>query len=246
MNFKNSNSHPYGKVVYYIPQDKISIENSKDKRDGKDKAIQYCLDNFIDPNTIIKFDSRIERDRYEYLHNLQEKGEINRLTHHFIFRVLGGFKNANNDEISEITYESDFTYTDTKTGQIIVEDVKGSEFFIDDKFSMIKKIFDYFMKDRNIYLKIIMLKNKEWVEWKMGDEKKSSKLIKKQREIIHQLKQEQHDRIIKDNKEKREKERIKQLQAKEKLTKRERERLEELLKKYDSIVWWNGKKRFIK
>ena len=231
MNFNNIN-HPKGKVVYYIPLVKMSFENSKDKRDGSEKARQYCLDNFIDPNTIIKFDSRLERDRYEYLKELEKAGQIAQITHHFVFQVLNAFENANNENIEAITYESDFSYIDTQTGKRIVEDVKGSEYFLDDKFMMIKKIFDYFMKPKDLYIKVVMLKNKEWVEWRFGEKKKSQTLIKKQRAIIQKLKAEQHNREIKDNKEKREKERIKQLQAKEKLTKKERERLEELLKKY--------------
>ena len=224
MNFNNIN-HPKGKVVYYIPAVKMSFENSKDKRDGSEKAKQYCLDNFIDTNTIIKFDSRLERDRYEYLKDLEQKGQITQITHHFIFQVLNAFENANNESVEAITYESDFSYIDTQTGKRIIEDVKGSEYFLDDKFMMIKKIFDYFMKPKDLYLKVVMFKNKQWVEWKIGDKKKPQTLIKKQREQIKSLKKENHEKEILENKRNREIKRIKELEQKDKLTKKEKERL---------------------
>lgn len=224
MNFNNIN-HPKGKVVYYIPAVKMSFENSKDKRDGSEKAKQYCLDNFIDSNTIIKFDSRLERDRYEYLKDLEQKGQITQITHHFVFQVLNAFENVNNENIEAITYESDFSYIDTQTGKRIIEDVKGSEYFLDDKFMMIKKIFDYFMKPKGLYLKVVMFKNKQWVEWKIGDKKKPQTLIKKQREQIKNLKKENHEKEILENKRNREIKRIKELEQKDKLTKKEKERL---------------------
>ena len=73
MNF-NPHGINKGKVVYWI--DGQRFENSKDKRDGRQRAEQYCLDNFLNPNDIQKFDSRTECNRYEYLLNKQKHGEI--------------------------------------------------------------------------------------------------------------------------------------------------------------------------
>ena len=69
---------------------------------------------------------------------------------------------------------------------------KGSEYFIDERFITIKQVFDRMMKDKGLYIKVVMLRNKEWIEWHLGEKKKSQKLIKKQREQLKQTKAELH------------------------------------------------------
>ena len=250
MNFKVA--HPSGKTVYWV--NGKSFENSKDKRDGREKAEKYCLENFINTNNIRKFDSRTERDRWEYLLDLQNKGVISNLDHHFTLKIQDEFVNANNDTIPPITYEADFIYKELETGRRIVEDVKGSEYFIDERFITIKQVFDYMMMNKSLYIRVMLKRDNTWVEWHIGDKKKSQKLIKKQREEIktlreekHQsemlrkkeererikvLREEKHKQEIAENKKAREIERLKVLRAKTKLTKQERLRLAELEERY--------------
>ena len=213
-----------GKIVYFV--DGKRFENTKDKRDGREKAEKYCLDNFLNPNDIQKFDSRTECDRYEYLLAKQKTGEISNLGHHFTLRIQDEFVNANGDQVPAITYEADFIYKQGETR--VVEDVKGSEYFIDERFITIKQVFDNKMKDKGLYIKVIMLRNKEWIEWHLGEKKKSQKLIKKQREQLKQTKAELHKREILQNKTDREIARYKELIAKEKLNKSEQNRIDEL------------------
>ena len=213
-----------GKVVYFI--DNRRFENTQNKRDGREKAEKYCLDNFLNPNDIQKFDSRTECDRYEYLLAKQKLGEISNLGHHFTLRIQDEFVNANGDQVPAITYEADFIYKQGETR--VVEDVKGSEYFIDERFITIKQVFDRMMKDKGLYIKVVMLRNKEWIEWHLGEKKKSQKLVKKQREQLKQTKAELHEREISQNKTDREIARYKELIAKEKLNKSEQNRIDEL------------------
>ena len=180
-----------GKIVYYINGQ--SFENDKSLRNGKDKAIKYCLDNFLNPNDIKRFDSRTERDRFVYLEEQQKKGLISNLAHHFNLLVQEEFININGDLIPAITYETDFIYYDNIKQTRVVEDVKGSEYFIDENFIMLKKIFDKIFINKKLYLKVVLHRDKERVEYKLGEKKKSQKLIKKQREKINLLNQQKKE-----------------------------------------------------
>ena len=213
-----------GKVVYFI--DNRRFENTQNKRDGREKAEKYCLDNFLNPNDIQKFDSRTECDRYEYLLAKQEIGEVSSLGHHFTLRIQDEFVNANGDQVPAITYEADFIYKQGETR--VVEDVKGSEYFIDERFITIKQVFDRMMKDKGLYIKVVMLRNKEWIEWHLGEKKKSQKLVKKQREEIKTNRALLHEKEIAERKTEREKARYRELAEKEKLSKAEQKRLDEL------------------
>ena len=230
MNFNNN--HPSGKVVYWI--NGKSFENDKDKRNGKDKAIQYCYDNYLNPQDIIKFDSRTERDRYEHLYQLQKNGFISNLAHHFTLRIQDEFVNANGDLIPAITYETDFIYLENETNRRIVEDVKGSAYFIDERFITLKQVFDKLMLSKGLYIRVVMKENNERIERHIGEKKKSQKLIKKQRERIKTLEKEKHDREVQERKKEREIKRMNELKALSKLTSVQRKRLKELEAKYVS------------
>lgn len=231
MNF-NQKVISKGKIVYLINGQRF--ENSPNKRDGKEKAEQYCLDNFLNPSEIQKFDSRTECDRYEFLLNLQKQGLISNLGHHFLIRVQEEFVNSNGDTIPEITYEADFIYKDETTGQRVVEDVKGSEYFIDERFITIKQVFDYLKKDKGLYIKIMLYRNKEWVEYKLGQPKKSGKLIKKQREQIKEAKAELHKKEMEQNKLNRDIESYKHFKSLPKLNSTQRKRVAQLEEKLKS------------
>lgn len=231
MNF-NPHGINKGKVVYWINGQ--HFENSKDKRDGKQRAEQYCLDNFLNPNDIQKFDSRTECQRYEYLLDLQQKGLISNLAHHFTLKIQDEFINVNGDTIPPITYEADFIYKECD--RRIVEDVKGSEYFLDERFITLKQVFDKLMLPKGLYIRVMLYRGGNWIEWHIGETKKQGKLIKKQREEIKQLRTEKHEREKNDRLVAREKGRLGELREKlasgAVLRSDEKKRLKELEEKY--------------
>lgn len=218
--------HPEGKKTYFI--DGHKFYNSPHKRDGKEKAIKYCLDNFLNSSDILTFDSDLECNRYIYLKELENNGKIKNLAFHYLLKVQDEFINSNGDLIPAITYNADFIYQDCETGKRVVEDVKGASLFEDSRFLIEKQLFDYNFKDKGLYIKVILWRNKEWIEWKIGDKKKPSKLIKKQREQIKALQKEQHEKEILNNKIERYKKRYNELLLKQKLNSNERKRMIEL------------------
>lgn len=215
--------HPEGKKTYFINGEKFF--NSKDKRDGKQKAIDYCLDNFLNTSDIIVFDSDLECNRYIYLKALETQGKISNLGVHYLLKVQDEFINANGDKIPAITYNADFIYFDKEKNRRVVEDVKGASLFNDTRFLIEKQVFDKVFLEKGLYIKVVLWRNHERVEWKIGDEKKPRKLVKKQSEKIKQLKAEMHEKEILNNKIERYKKRLAELKAKEKLTKVEFTRL---------------------
>lgn len=224
-----------GHITYWV--DGHRFENSQNKRDGYSKAEEYCLDNFIDVNKIQKFDSRTECDYYEYLLGREAKGEISNLSHHFKLRIQDEFTNANGDTIPEITYEADFIYKDHTTGKRMVVDVKGSSYFIDDAFIRLKCMFDRVFLEKGLYIQVVMPKGKgEWVEWHIGDQKKSQKTIRKQRDQIKELKKQVHQKEMQDRKIERDKQMLIRYRAwrsgEHGLTKKQKEKLAELEAKY--------------
>ena len=223
-----------GKIVYWVNGHRF--ENSANKRDGREKAEAYCLDNYINTNSIQKFDSRTEADRYEYLLERSRTGEIKNLDHHFTLKIQDEFINANGDVIPAITYEADFIYQEAD-GRRIVEDVKGSEYFIDERFITIKQVFDAKMAQKGLYIRVVLLRNKEWVEWHIGEKKKQQKLIKKQRELLKAYKEDEHKREVLERANAREKARYIQLReminSGVKLTSAQKARFSELFKKFE-------------
>ena len=169
---------PTGTVVYYCKGYRFTNTNSH-VRDGKAKCLFWANQNGYSENDIIKFDSILECDRYEYLKELEDKGIIHNLKHHQVIELQPEFTNANGDTIPALTYNADFVY---KNGVVVVEDVKGASLFQDTRFEAVKQVFDYKFKEKGIYLKIIIQRKGEWVEWHMGEFKKSRTLIKKQSE----------------------------------------------------------------
>lgn len=218
--------HPEGKKTYYINGQKFF--NSPNKRDGKEKAIKYCLDNMLDTNAIIVFDSDLECNRYIYLKSLENASKIKNLGVHYLLKVQDEFINANGDFIPAITYNADFVYYDCENERRVVEDVKGASLFEDSRFLIEKQLFDHNFLDKGLYIKVVLWRDKNWVEWKIGDKKKPSKLIKKQSDKIKELKKETHLKELEQNKIERYKKRYLELKEKENKTKKERERYEEV------------------
>lgn len=217
-----------GKKTYYINGKKFF--NDKTNHNGRKKAEEYCLNNLLDTKDIIEFDSELECKRYEFLLEKQKQGLISDLNHHLKIQLLPSFENHNGDIIPPITYNVDLTYIEN--GVHVYEDVKGYSLLTDTRFEVIKSLFDYKYREK-AYIKIVIYREKEWREWRIGEKKKPSKLIKKQSSQIKALKKELHDKEIAENKKKRDLVRLKTLREKEKLTTAERRRLEELERKYN-------------
>ena len=225
MSFNSKNRyHPEGKKTYFINGQKFY--NSKGERDGKQKAIDYCLANFLNSNDIITFDSDLECNRYIYLKGLENASKIKNLGVHYLLKVQDEFINANGDFIPAITYNADFIYQDVETGKRVVEDVKGASLFEDTRFLIEKQLFDHNFKEKDLYIKVVLWRDKEWVEWKIGGKKKPSKLIKKQREELKKLKDEKRQREVEERKIERLRDRYNKLLSIDKLTKAQRERKE--------------------
>lgn len=230
--------HATGKVVYYVHGRRFY--NTKGLRDGRAKAEEYCLDNFLNPTeSIIQFDSDTETDYYDYLLEKQTRGEITNLGHHYQLKLQDRFINANGDEIPEITYTADFIYQDLRTGRRMVVDIKGSPYFITNdggRFILLKQMFDKLFLEKGLYVQIIIRENKEWKEWKIGDKKKSQKLLKKQREEIKRLREEVKQQARAENQIAKDKTMILRYREWDKnghgLTKAQREKLIELEAKY--------------
>lgn len=216
-----------GKTTYWVRGNRFF--NDASLRNGRQRAEDYCLANFIDTSEIIKFDSVLECDRYEYLLKQQEQGLISDLKHHLSLPLLPKFINYNGDEIPELRYNADFVYKEN--GKNIVEDVKGASLFEDSRFEAIKQIFDLTYKDK-AYIRITVWRDKNWVEWKFGDPKKSRKLIHKQSQKIKEQQAQLHSIMLAENKKKREIEHLNHLRDLPKLTSVQKKRLAELEKKY--------------
>lgn len=219
---------PVGTVVYYCKGTRFTNTNSK-VRDGKAKCLFWANQNGYAEEDIIKFDSILECDRYEFLKELEALKVISHLEHHKVIELQPEFVNSNGDTIPALTYNADFVYKQDK--KIIVEDVKGASLFQDTRFEAIKQVFDYKYKSKGIYLKIVIKRDGEFVEWKMGEIKKSRKLIKKQSEKNKELKQDLHNREMVARKLEREKTRYLELvkfEKERKLTSSEKKRLNEL------------------
>ena len=74
----------------------------------------------------IKFDSRAEARRYGELIMLERAGAISGLTRQVSYPLLPSVKFKGSKRAQPaLRYIADFTYSDTDTGAIICEDVKG-------------------------------------------------------------------------------------------------------------------------
>lgn len=230
-----------GKKTYLVEYKGFNrFYNDHQERNGYQKAVAFCKHYNLPEESIKQFDSMLESERYEYLRNLEKDGKIRDLNFHQKFTLIPEFINANNNTIPTQTYNADFVYYDILRHIYIIEDVKGRSLFEDTRFELAKALFDYRFKSKGYYISIIIRDKKEWVEWHIGDKKKSRKLIDKQKETIREQKKILHDKTLAENKIARYKERYKELRAKEKLTSVEKKRLrevEQFLREKEIILW---------
>jgi hypothetical protein len=83
----------------------------------------------------IKFDSKMERDRYVELRRLEKAGEIGMLAVHPKYCLLPSFRHGGKT-YREITYSPDFRYF--RNGKQVFEDVKG---YATDTYKLKMKMF---------------------------------------------------------------------------------------------------------
>ncbi len=85
----------------------------------------------------ITFDSKKEAGRYQELKLLERAGVIKDLVLQPSFLLQDKFKYKDKTE-RKIKYIADFKYLDTKTGKVVVEDVKG---YKTDVYKLKRKLF---------------------------------------------------------------------------------------------------------
>lgn len=97
----------------------------------------------------IKFDSKLEAERYAQLKILQRAGVIRALELQPSFDLLPSFR-KNGKTWRKTVYKADFRYILAKDDRIIIEDVKGSTAVITDVFRLKQKLFEYKYPDYTI------------------------------------------------------------------------------------------------
>ena len=94
----------------------------------------------------IKFDSRLEAERYAQLKILEHAGVIRDLELHPEYELIPLFR-KNGRTWRRAVYKADFRYILAKDDRMIIEDVKGSEAMITDVFRLKQKLFEYLYPD---------------------------------------------------------------------------------------------------
>lgn len=97
----------------------------------------------------IKFDSKLEAERYAQLKILERAGVIRALELQPSFELLPSFK-KNGKTWRKTAYKADFRYILADGDRIIIEDVKGSTAVITDVFRLKQKLFEYKYPDYTI------------------------------------------------------------------------------------------------
>ena len=90
----------------------------------------------------IKFDSRLEAERYAQLKMLERAGAIRDLELQPEYELIPSFK-KDGKTWRRTVYKADFRYILAEGDRIIIEDVKGSTAVITDVFRLKQKLFEY-------------------------------------------------------------------------------------------------------
>ena len=90
----------------------------------------------------IKFDSKLEAERYAQLKILERAGVIRDLELQPEYELIPSFK-KDGKTWRRTTYKADFKYILCEDDKIIIEDVKGSTAVITDVFRLKQKLFEY-------------------------------------------------------------------------------------------------------
>ena len=90
----------------------------------------------------IKFDSRLEAERYAQLKMMERAGAIRDLELQPEYELIPSFK-KDGKTWRRTVYKADFRYILAEGDRIIIEDVKGSTAVITDVFRLKQKLFEY-------------------------------------------------------------------------------------------------------
>jgi len=101
-----------GRACASLNKELLDQPKQKEKKGNKYNAIRVEYNG-------LWFDSLKERSRYINLKYLELNGDIKDIVHHVVFLL-----ESNNKKVCN--YEADFQYTDIKTGEMVVEDVKST------------------------------------------------------------------------------------------------------------------------
>lgn len=97
----------------------------------------------------IKFDSKLEAERYAQLKILERAGVIRALELQPSFDLIPSFR-KNGKTWRKTAYKADFRYILCEDDSYIIEDVKGSTAVITDVFRLKQKLFEYKYPDYTI------------------------------------------------------------------------------------------------
>lgn len=115
----------------------------------------------------IKFDSKLEAERYAQLKILERVGVIRALELQPSFELLPSFR-KNGKTWHKTVYKADFRYILCEDDRIIIEDVKGSTAVITDVFRLKQKLFEYKYPDYTISIVTSKDIKKFQIETKVG------------------------------------------------------------------------------
>lgn len=107
--------------------------------------VTYLYRKYHNTKTVadgIKFDSKLEAERYAQLKILERAGVIRALELQPSFELLPSFR-KNGKTWRKTVYKADFRYILADGDRIIIEDVKGSTAVITDVFRLKQKLFEY-------------------------------------------------------------------------------------------------------
>ena len=97
----------------------------------------------------IKFDSKLEAERYEQLKMMERAGIIRDLELQPEYELIPSFR-KNGKTWRRTVYKADFRYILAEDDSYIIEDVKGSTAVITDVFRLKQKLFEYKYPDYTI------------------------------------------------------------------------------------------------
>ena len=212
----------FAKPVFYI-KGKIFNDKNKTTVENRKEAEEYCLQNFLNINDIIRFDSEIEYLYYLELLQKKSEGKVRDINIHQSFVLIPEYTNIDGELIQRMDYECDFFYFDIEKNKQMCVDVKGVE---EPEFVLKRKIFDYIYRDK---FKITIMKYSKSTGFvEKSEYKKSRKRVMKLKEENKLLKEKQkaQERLDKENI--KYKNRYNELKAMQKLSSVQRKRLAEL------------------
>ena len=104
----------------------------------------------------IKFDSKLEAERYAQLKMMERAGVIRDLELQPEYELIPSFR-KNGKTWRRTVYKADFRYILAEDDSYIIEDVKGSTSVITDVFRLKQKLFEY--KYPELTIKIVTRKD---------------------------------------------------------------------------------------